>query len=85
MIEIGFVIRQTKGGAVLETTHRYPAAANGPERVRITKKRLRNTPHKDAVEKAVMMCHKSIAFMFDLCVDGGRKAIRWTFEYTPVE
>jgi len=85
MIEIGFSIRQTKGGAILETTYRYPAKAGTPERIRTTRKQLRNTPHKDAVERAVSLCHNSIAFMFSPAVEGGRKAIRWTIQYTPVE
>ena len=85
MIEIGFSIRQTRGGAILETTHRYPATANSTERIRTTRKRLRNTPHKDAVERAVSLCHSSIAFMFSPAVEGGRKAVKWTIEYTPAE
>lgn len=85
MVEIGFSIQQTKGGAVLETTHRYPATANSTERIRTTRKRLRNTPYKDAVEQAVSLCHKSIAFMFSPAVEGGRKAIRWTIQYTPAK
>lgn len=85
MIEISFSIRQTKGGAVLETTHKHPATANSTERIRTTRKQLRNTPHKDAVERAVLLCHTSIAFMFSPAVEGGRKAVRWTIQYTPVE
>jgi hypothetical protein len=85
VLEISFSIQQTKGGATLETTYKYPAMANSPERVRTTKKQLRNTRHKDAVEKAVMLCHVSIAAMFGPTLNSVTKPVTWTIHYKPAK